>query len=44
MSDWYVAVIERPDGSTYEQRYKYFEDLIHLYYALGSGYRICEVY
>lgn len=41
---WYTAIIERPDGSTYEQRYKEFEDLVYLLRSLGKYYRIVEIY
>lgn len=39
----YIAVIERPDGSTYEQPYKDFEDLLALQKYLGDDYWIVDV-
>lgn len=44
--DWlgYVAVIEGPDGYTYEQPYTDYEYLVELLDALGEGYRIVCVY
>lgn len=41
---WYHAVIERPDGSTYIQKYKEFEDLVHLAHSLGKGYYIVDIF
>lgn len=40
----YTALIERDDGSTYEQHYDEIEDLIYLMDHLGIGYMICDVY
>lgn len=40
----YTAVIERPDGSTYLQDYKEFEDLIWLSNILGSDYLIVDIF
>lgn len=40
----YTAVIERPDGSTYEQDYKDFEDLLLLKQMLGNDYWIVDIY
>lgn len=39
-----TAVIERPDGSTYEQVYKEFEDLLSLKESLGDDYWIVDIY
>lgn len=41
---FYYAVIECPDGSTYTQRYKEFEDLVYLASSLGKGYWIVDIY
>lgn len=40
----YTAVIERPDGSTYEQDYYQFEDLVYLASILGRDYWIVDIY
>lgn len=40
----YVALIESPDGYTYEQGYDEFEDLLDLIKMLGRGYLICDIY
>ena len=40
----YYAIIERPDGSTYEQGYDDFYDLLDLIMFLGRKYRVVEVY
>lgn len=42
--DWYYAEIERPDGSTYVQKYKEFEDLVLLARSLGDGYLIVDIF
>lgn len=44
MNDWYIAVIENPDGITYEQPYWDYLDLIDLIESLGPGYRIVCLY
>lgn len=41
---FYIAVIERDDGTTYEQKYKDFYDLLNLAVSLGSGYRIVDIF
>lgn len=40
----YVAIIEDPDGRTYEQPYDDFDDLIYLRKFLGDDYRIVGLY
>ena len=40
----YIAVIERPDNSTYEQPYNDFFELLELYRHLGDGYQIVCIY
>ena len=40
----YTAVIECPDGTTYEQDYKDFEDLLLLKQMLGNDYWIVDIY
>lgn len=40
----YHAVIERPDGSTYVQMYREFEQLQNLLCSLGKGYYIVEIF
>lgn len=40
----YIAVVERPDGSTYEQPFREFEDLLELATYLGDEYRVVDVY
>lgn len=40
----YTAVIECPDGSTYEQSYKDFDGLLELKWMLGPDYWIVEIY
>ncbi len=40
----YTAVIERLDGSTYEQNYQDFDDLIDLKQSLGDDYWIVSIY
>lgn len=40
----YTAVIECPDGSTYEQDYKDFEGLLALREMLGDDYWIVAIY
>ena len=44
MSEFYVAVIERPDSSTYEQPYYDFYDLVRLIGFLGDGYKVIAIY
>lgn len=44
MSCRYVALIESPDGQTYEQGYNEFEDLLDLLEVLGTDYLICDIY
>ena len=40
-----VAVIESPDGYTFEQSYSgEFEDLLELKKMLGRNYWICDIY
>lgn len=41
---YYIAVIERVDGTTYEQPYLEFEDLCDLSDSLGSDYWIVDIY
>lgn len=40
----YIAVIEREDGSTFEQVYKDFYELVELSDHLGDGYLIVAIY
>ena len=40
----YTAIIEDPDGLTYEQSYKEFEDLVELANMLGKDYWIVDIY
>lgn len=40
----YIAVIESPTGSTYEQPYREFEDLRDIVQMLGPDYRIVSIY
>lgn len=40
----YIAVIERPDGSTYEQPFSDLYDLIELAGYLGDDYQIVSIY
>lgn len=40
----YTAVIERPDGTTYTQDFKEFEDLEILAQMLGPDYWIVDIY
>ena len=40
----YVAVIERPDGTTYTQAYADFDDLIDLKEVLGDTYWIVDIF
>lgn len=40
----YTAIIECPDGSTFEQFYKDFEDLIELKECIGDDYWIVDIY
>ena len=40
----YCAIIERPDGTTYEQLYGDFYDLLELKAMLGRGYWIVAIY
>ena len=45
--DWfpYVAIVEDPDGNTYEQPYTDYEELIDLVNDIfGEGYRIVTIY
>lgn len=40
----YCCKIERPDGSTYEQSYNEFEDLLYIRSIIGEDYLIVDVY
>jgi len=40
----YIAVIERPDSSTYEQAYSDFDELLDLKRFLGPDYWIVDIY
>lgn len=40
----YTALVERDDGTTYEQRYNDIYDLIDLMDSLGEEYQICDIY
>ena len=40
----YIAVIENPDGITYEQPYNDFDDLIELKESLGKDYWIVDIF
>lgn len=42
--EYYYAVIEREDGSTYVQPYKEFEDIVLLSDSLGDGYYIVDIF
>lgn len=45
--DWmpYTAIVEGPDGITYEQSYTDYEQLIELVEIIfGDGYRIVTIY
>lgn len=44
MDEFYIAVIERPDNSTFEQPYLDFYDLLSLIDFLGHDYRIVSIY
>lgn len=42
--EYYHAVIERPDSSTYIQQFKDFENLQELKEMLGDDYWIVEIF
>ena len=44
MNSFYIAIIERPDNTTYEQPYIDFYDLVSLLTYLGDGYKIVSIY
>ena len=44
MTDFYYAVIERPDNTTYEQLFKTFHDLELLISFLGDDYKVVAIY
>ena len=46
MNDWipYTAVIEDPDGNTYEQPFWDYEDMCDTLNDLGPDYRLITVY
>lgn len=39
-----VAVIERPDGTSYTQPYQEFEDLLDLVASIGPDYLIVDIW
>lgn len=41
---YYIAVIECPDGTTYEQRFYDFYELLDLKKMLGAEYLIVSIY
>lgn len=40
----YIAIIESPSGSTYEQPYRDFEDLKDIVQMLGPDYHVVSIY
>lgn len=40
----YTALIEDPEGRTYEQPYNEFEDLLYIISMLGDDYWIVDIY
>lgn len=41
----FIAVIERPDGTCYEQPFKDYSEIVFLItHILGEGYEVVDIY